>query len=474
MYLNSFFIFSVLLSVLILLFRNKSVTKFIIITYCLIHLAFSIHSWTNLGKTDLGYFTYDHTALTFLTLLSVIVAAVIWHGLIYVAEDDARKYNIYHISLIALVTSISGAYLSNNLVALWIFAEATTLAVAGLIYHDRTVSSLEATWKYIFLSSVGVAIAFIGILFISMTMKGSGFVDLSFASISAASPNANPLYLKIAFLFIFVGFGTKMEIFPMHTVGIDANSVAPSPIGALISTGLVNMGFVTLFRVYGSLSDSVISAWMNRILIIVGLLSLLTAAGYMLKAKHLKRMLAYSTLENMGLVSIALGIGGRSHYAAILLLIMHSLTKSGLFLQMNQLYRALGTVKLDESGRYLKIFPAGAVVLIVGSICVMALPPSGLFYTELIIFRELVRGGNWFVIITSAFLLCCIIYAMTVRIMHVVFSPARSESTNITKEKISPWETLSQFLFFAVVIILCFYQPPYLKDVINQIVENLF
>jgi len=473
MILTLFLIISASLGFAIFFSGSKLLTKFIVIIFGLLHTVFSVYSWTRIGSTELTYFTYDHLAVLFLTILSVIGTAVIYHGFIYVSKDELRKYNIYHSSLILLITCISGAYLSNNLSALWIFAEATTLAVAGLIYHDRTTVSLEATWKYVFLSSVGIALAFIGILFISMTMNGTPYNDLSFNSIAAVAVNAKPLYLKISFLFIFVGFATKMEIFPMHTIGIDANAVAPSPVAALISSGLVNMGFITIFRIYASLSGSAIFGWMNNILILVGILSLLTAAGYMLKAKHLKRMFAYSTLENMGLLAIALGAGGGGYYAAVLLIIMHSFIKSGLFIQMNQLYRVMGTLWLDKSGRYLKIFPAGALVLIVGSVCIMAIPPSGLFLTEMMIFKALVLNGNWFVLITSALLLCCIMYALTIRIMHVVFSAPRADTNFVPDEKISAAETVSQFVFFAVVIILCFYQPPFLKEMIEQSISIL-
>ncbi|HQO10064.1 MAG TPA: proton-conducting transporter membrane subunit [Clostridiales bacterium] len=474
MILNLFFIISALLGFSIFFSKSKTLTKIIVIFFGILHISFTVYTWTRIGITDLIYFTYDNLAVLFLSILSIIVTAVIYHGFIYVSKDALRKYNIYHSSLILLVTCMTGAYLSNNLAALWIFAEATTLAVAGLIYHDRTTVSLEATWKYVFLSSVGITLAFIGILFISMMMNGTPYNDLSFASISEVAVNAKPLYLKIAFLFIFVGFGTKMEIFPMHTIGIDANAVAPSPIGALISSGLVNMGFITLLRVYGALSGSDIFEWMNKILIIVGLLSLLTAAGYMLKAKHLKRMFAYSTLENMGLVAIALGVGGNGYYAAILLLILHSFIKSSLFIQMNQLYRVQGTLWLDNSGRYLKTFPAGALVLIIGAVSIMAFPPSGLFLTEMMIFKALVLNGNWFVLISAAFLLCCIIYATTIRVMHVVFSPPREKPDFVADEKVSPYETVSQYIFLTIIIVLCFYQPPFLKGMIEQTVKILF
>ena len=205
------------------------------------------------------------------------------------------------LALIALMTFMTGAYLANGMTVLWIFVEATTLAVALLIYHDRTEIALEATWKYVFICSAGIALAYLGILFLGFIYGREDAASLSFSSLAVIINQANPMYLKIAFLFVLIGFSTKMGLFPMHTVTIDAHSVAPPPVSALISTTLMNVGFLAIFRVYTLFSSSSILPFMNSVLILSGVFSLLIAAGYMLKAKHLKRMLAYSSLENMGL-----------------------------------------------------------------------------------------------------------------------------------------------------------------------------
>jgi hydrogenase-4 component F len=147
---------------------------------------------------------------------------------------------------------MSGAYLANGIIVTWIFVEATTLSVVALIYHDRTASSLEAAWKYFFVCSIGITLAYIGILFLGFTVSGSDILELSFSELSNISLQAEPLYLKIAFIFIFVGYSTKMGLFPMHTVTIDAHSVSPPPISAFISTTLMNVGFIAILRVYSS------------------------------------------------------------------------------------------------------------------------------------------------------------------------------------------------------------------------------
>ncbi len=468
-----FFIISVLISTSIMLFRNKAFTRILTLCFALIHIGLAVYCWVNLNQTELKYFTFTSTGVLLLSILSLLAIPTVYHGFIYVSGDDTKKYNIYHAALITLMTFMTGAYLANGMTVLWIFVEATTLAVAALIYHDRTEIALEATWKYVFICSAGIALAYLGIMFLGFIYGREDAATLSFSSLAIIINQANPMYLKIAFLFVLIGFSTKMGLFPMHTVTIDAHSVAPPPISALISTTLMNVGFLAIFRVYTLFSFSSILPFMNNVLILSGMLSLLVAAGYMLKAKHLKRMLAYSSLENMGLVAIAIGTGGTGYYAALLLLVLHSLAKSSLFYQMGQLSRVLHTYKLDDCGSYMKLYPAGALVLMIGLFCILAIPPSGLFITEFMIFRGLVLNDRWFVLIVTIILLCFVIYAMSTRFMHINFSSPRKTGETQAPEKVNPAETISQFTFLGIVIVLCFYQPPFLIDLINRSIELL-
>ena len=473
MILLLFFIISFLFCGLIFVFRNKAVTRILVISYALMHIALAAYSFINLNSTELIYFTFTSTGVLLLAVLSVLVVPVIYHGFIYAVKDETKRYNIYHSALIALITFMSGAYLANGMTVLWIFVEATTLAVAALIYHDRTETALEATWKYVFICSVGISLAYLGILFLGFIYGREDAASLSFSSLVNIINEANPLYLKIAFVFVVIGFSTKMGLFPMHTVTIDAHSVAPPPISALISTTLMNVGFLAIFRVYTLFSSSSILSFMNNVLILSGVLSLLMAAGYMLKAKHLKRMLAYSSLENMGLVAIALGVGGAGWYAAFFLIVLHSFAKSSLFFQMGQLSRVLHTFKLDETGRYMQLYPAGAMVLLTGMICVLAIPPSGLFISEVMIFKGLVFNDKWLVLIISVILLCFVVYAMSTRVMHIIFSEPRTFPASSSSSGVKSIEALSQFILLGTVIILCFWQPQFLTELINQSISIL-
>ncbi len=468
-----FFVVSVLAGTGIILFRNKTITRIITTAFIVVLIWFTIYSWLNLNKTELTYFTFNSAGVLLLSVLALLSLPTVYHGFIYTSKDETKKYNIYHSALIALMTFMSGAYLSNGMTVLWIFVEATTLAVAALIYHDRTESALEATWKYVFICSTGIALAYLGILFLGFIYGREDAANLSFSSMPEIINQANPLYLKIAFVFVVIGFSTKMGLFPMHTVTIDAHSVAPPPISALISTTLMNVGFLAIFRVYVLFSSSSIFHFMNSVLIMSGMLSLLIAAGYMLKAKHLKRMLAYSSLENMGLVAIAVGVGGYGYYAALLLLVLHSFAKSSLFYQMGQLSRILHTFQLDSCGKYMKLYPAGALVLITGMISILAIPPSGLFITEIMIFKGLVLNDQWFVLISAIVLLCFVVYAMSTRIMHIVYSSPRDGSSHLPPDDVNPVETITQFVFLGLVILLCFYQPAFLSDLISQSIAIL-
>lgn len=184
-------------------------------------------------------------------------------------------------------------------------------------------------------------------------------------------------------------------------------------------------------------------------------------------------MLAYSSLENTGLVAIALGVGGVGYYAAILLLVLHALVKSSLFFQTGQMYRILNTHLVEESGNYMKIYPAGGLVFLIGLISIVAIPPSGLFVAEFLIFKSLVNGGHWIILALTLLFLAFIIYAMSTRILKMIFSKPKILGDEIMTFSVKPVESLSQFVFLSIVIFVCFYQPPFLVDLINQSIAGL-
>lgn len=459
--LGLYFIAGLLLSGLIFIFPQKRNVHFFTLLFLVFQAAFVIFAFIQRDETELMYFTYDSLSLIFLMILTLVSLATFYHSIIYSKGTDHLNRSLFFASFIILNISLTGVYTTNNLIVSWIFIELTTLSVAFLINYNRSAASLEATWKYIFICSVGIALAYIGILFAGAASGIATTGNMSFEGLKVSLVNINPVYLKMAFILILSGYSSKLEVFPLYTIGIDANYTAPAPVSAFLSTALVNGGFVAFFRVFQTMSDSVISSWINHVLLITGIISLLVSAIYMQKATNLKRVFAYSTVEHMGLVLIALSFGKYGIYLALLQITFHSLIKSGLFYQTGILHRVLKTYKLFKSGGYLRLNPAGAVILIVGVVLIAAIPPSPLFLSEFLLFRELMEA-HVVLFIIIALLLTLIFYGIIQKNLKILAGEQVHEQTAI--ENISPFEYITQVLLFLIAVVLCFYIPPFLND----------
>ncbi len=466
-----YFGITILLLTGMLLFRRRKVITILMLAFLLNQSGLTAIIWLNPGIVQMKYFVFDPLASLFLSLLTVISFTTVIHGLINLRSDSTRRYQYYQMALTGLIASITAATLANHLTVVWIFVEATTLCVSVLIYHEKNRLTLEAVWKYIFVCSVGIAIAYFGILFLGLGLRENAGFDLTFREMALILGDTNPLYLKIAFLFVLVGYSTKIELFPMHTAGVDANSVAQPQVSAFISTAMVNLGFVAFYRVYLVFSQTQIAGWMNHILILTGILSILTAAGYMLKARHAKRMFAYSTLEIMGLMAIALGFGPSAHPAALMILIVHTLIKSGLFYQLSQFFRTWHSYKIKETGNYFALNPHGGLVLMAGSMLILAIPPSGLFLPEWMVFVSLAGAGQWLVLCTVLALLGFIVYGFSTRMLHLLFSRPIEGRLEASENQTNWYEITIQWVLLAVASLLCFYQPPFLLALIHAAIQ---
>lgn len=433
-----------------------------------IQIAFAVMVNTlHLGDTDTMFFTFDSLGVLFYSIMTIVSTIVFYQMDSYLDRESLREYKLFNVSFIMLCLSLTGVYFANNLLVTWIFLEATTIATAGLVYHRRTNRSLEATWKYIFVCSVGIAIAYLGILFMSNMVGDSG--DLSYNNLAACVHKANPVYLKLAFMFIFIGYSAKMEIFPLFTIGVDANYVTPTPAAALISTALVNAGFVAFFRVFKVVSLSDVVGWASSVLIIAGLLSLLIAAIYMRRTHNYKRLLAYSTVENMGIVMIGLGIGGVGIVAALFHIVVHSFLKSGLFLQMAHIGRFFGTYKISHIGGYFRANPFGAIIALLGFLGLLAFPPSGLFISEYVMVKEMFINGQWYFVVPMALFICMIIYSLCHCMIRLCYT-----KTSIIDIKMSQTQKVAAGLQLGLILmalVMGVWQPEIVIDFLENIVQ---
>ncbi|MFA6400556.1 MAG: proton-conducting transporter membrane subunit [Salinivirgaceae bacterium] len=465
---------SVIIAGALFLNSNRLLNKLLVIAFMILQWAFTLFELFHKGMVEYSYFLPDALALLLLITVSIISIPAMAHSYdyIYHEKDNPRTRGIYYGAMVLLVMSLSAAYLSSHIAVTWIFVEITTLSASALIFHRRNAGSIEATWKYVFVSSISLVFVFIGILFLSIALGKGKEEGMFYSELVNLAPELNTFWLKMAFIFIFTGYTTKLGLVPMYTAGIDAKDKAPTPAAALFSSVLMNVGFVGMFRFYQVVAHTSIHPWANHVIMIAAFLSIFVATVYMLKVKNIKRMLAYSSIEHMGLIMLGLVAGGIGYYAAVLHLILHSFAKSALFLQIGHLYKTFKTKNIYAIGNYFKYNVSGAVFLLLAFIVVTAMPPSGLFISEFYIFKALFEGGLIWLLIPVLILLTMIIWALGKNILKMVFIPP----VGFNEEKVdpvNPYETLSQYLLLGLVIYLGINPPQAFVDLIHEAVKNL-
>jgi hydrogenase-4 component F len=271
----------------------------------------------------------------------------------------------------------------------------------------------------------------------------------------------------MAFLFIFTGFTAKLGLVPMFTAGIDAKDTAPAPAGALMASVLMNLGFVGIFRFYIVVAKTPLLHWAQLVVGTAAFLSLFVATVYMLKVKNIKRMFAYSGIEHMGIVMLGIAAGGIGYYAAILHIILHAFVKSSLFFQYNQLYRVFQSKSISHTGNYFKYNPTGAMVLLLGFFSSAAMPPSGLFVSEFLIFKSIFDAHQILLLIAVLLLLTMIIWAFGKNIFKVLFLPSEEFDDSHVRPT-SSWESLSQFILLALAVYLGLNPPPIFVELLKE------
>ena len=460
-----YLIASILIAVTALFARTKrAVLAAGILFYAVQIAAAGLLLWGGLyDTTSAAFFTFDALGTLFYLLLVVVSMYVFGHSEAYLQGEDLRSYRLYFALLMLLTTAIAGAYFANNLAVTWIFLEATTLCSAGIIYHRRTAQALEAAWKYVFVCSTGIAMAYLGILLLA---AATDCESLDYATVAAAAPGGSALYLKTAFLLILCGYSCKAELFPLYTVGVDANFAAPAPASALISTGLVNAGFLALLRVYKLLAETEVFPWVKSVLLLVGVLSLVVGALFLRRTNNYKRFLSYSTVENMGIAAIGLGIGGIGVWAAVFHVVCHTLIKSSLFLQIAVVRQVYGNYRINRIGDYIHINRVGAVGLLTGMVVLVAFPPSPLFLSELMILKQTIADGRWWLVTGIMLLLCLVIYFFCSRLLRLCYQPRQDELHPSATDRALSWSALS---LLAAAIGLGLWQPAFFRELIDRI-----
>lgn len=286
---------------------------------------------------------------------------------------------LLHLFILAMLFAIT----TTDPIFTWIAIEATTLSTAFLISFYNKPASIEAAWKYLIINSIGLLLGFFGILLFLYPFAHGGTQGLiSWQNLLASAKAFDPFIVKIAFVFVLVGFGTKVGLVPMHTWLPDAHSKAPAPISSLLSGILLNVSFLAILRFKGVTDLAIGKNFASDLLIFFGLLSIVVEAFFIFIQKNYKRMLAYSSIEHMGVAALGFGFGGPAAYAGLLHMVYHSLAKSSLFLSSGNILLKYSSTKMANVQGMIKTLPWTSILFFIGFLTMAGVPPFGIFITE--------------------------------------------------------------------------------------------
>jgi len=371
--------------------------------------------------------------------------------------------------LLLFLAAMSLVCVSQHLGLLWVAVEATTLVSAPLISYHRHHRSLEATWKYLLICSVGIALALLGVFFLAAAGRGQTH-GLTLHSLLASARGMDAAWLKAAFILLLVGYGTKMGLAPMHTWLPDAHSEAPSLVSALLSGALLNCALLALLRGHSVLAAAGLGGFSGQLLVVLGLLSMGAAAVFMIRQGDYKRLLAYSSIEHMGVVALGVGLGGLAVPGAMLHAVNHSIIKGLLFLAAGNLLATYHTKTIRNVRGVLRNTPVTGALWLAGFLAITGSPPFGLFQSELTILKGAMDGGHWAASVLYLLALGVVFVAMARLVLPMAFGePASLAAGETTPRPREPaWAILPPLGLAMLALALGLFVPQSLWDVLSQ------
>jgi hydrogenase-4 component F len=340
------------------------------------------------------------------------------------ATDLSRYYGFFHLFLFTMVLVVT----SNNLVMMWVSIEATTLTSVFLVGFYGRRTSLEAAWKYVVICTVGVAFGLYGTVLVfanANAVLANSQTAILWTEVVNHAVSLDPATIPIAFAFVLIGFGTKAGLVPMHTWMPDAYSEAPSPSSALLTAALANCALLVIIRYAVITSGAIGPDFPEKLFLIFGILSIGIAAPLIFVQRDLKRLLAYSSVENMGLIAVGLGLGGPLGVSAALLHAMnHGLAKTLMFCCSGNVLMKYGTRNLDAVRGVLRVAPVSGFLLIAGALALAGAPPFNIFVSEFLTVTAGIKAGYAWLMVVCLLLLTVVLAAFTRFIGGSILGPA--------------------------------------------------
>lgn len=418
------------------LLRRDAPRRALLVAAALAHAGLVARCWVELPQPAArGWLALDRPGLYFLSITSLLFLAAAVYAVGWLARDPHRPRSamgesgsilvrapeaVFTGCLLLFLSTMSMVAASQHFGLLWVAIEATTLASAPLIYFHRHPRSLEATWKYLLVCSVGIALALLGNFFLAVaaSARATGVhTPLVLADLVAAGKSLQPAWLKAAFLLLLVGYGTKMGLAPLHTWLPDAHSEAPSPVSALLSGALLNCAFLGLLRIQQVAAAAGLAAFGQELFCVFGLVSLGVASVFIVGQADYKRLLAYSSVEHMGILALGIGLG--STFGSLLHALNHSLAKGLLFLTAGNILAAYHTKAVTEVSGVARRLPITGALWVAGLLAITGTPPFGPFLSEWTILRAAFDSGRWVVAGLYLAFLAVIFLGMTAAMLRM-------------------------------------------------------
>ncbi len=417
----------------------------------------------------------DVMGLLFLSITSLLFLAASLYTVPYLLQGThdpqaaPRRFVpclLWFLSAMTLVTA------TQNLALMWAAVEGTTLASAPLVYFYKRRGALEATWKYLLLCSVGIALALLGTFFLGIAASGTAGsgAGLTLSALMQAAPSMAKPWLKAAFVLALVGYGTKMGLAPLHTWLPDTHSQAPSPVSALLSGALLNCAFLAILRFHQVCLASGDFAFAQTLLILLGFVSMGVACAFLIGQGDYKRLFAYSSIENMGIMAIGVGLGGAASYGAMFHAVNHSLCKAGLFFLAGNVLRSYGTTSVREVRGIFRRIPFTGILMAALLLAIGGAPPFGSFWSEFLIFQTAMRGPHAWLGILFFALLAVAFLGMAAVVFPMLQGTPGGPGTRGRDPALS---VLTPLAMTCGALVLGVFVPPFLSDALARAASAL-
>lgn len=391
----------------------------------------------------------------------------------YLKYRRERSNRVFTACLLAFLGLISLVIWSHHLGLMWVAIEGTTLVTAPLIYFNRSPRSIEATWKYLLVGSVGIALALLGTFFLAYSSLQGGFeATLNYEVFLKNAGGLSKPWLHAAFILLLVGYGTKMGLAPMHTWKPDAYGEAPGLVGAILAGGMTSGAFLALTRIYHICNAAGEGVFASRLLLAMGLFSMAVAGIFMVSQRDFKRMLAYSSIEHMGILALGLGIGAPALFGTLLHVMTNAMTKGVLFLSAGNIHRAYASKSTDQVQGAMRRLPLSGSLFMIGFLAITGSPPFGPFISEFSILKGAFDAGEFLSGGLFLFFLLIVFIGMGITVLKVTQGSVPGDV--VGSDYRDGFLTGAPILMFlAIVLVLGIALPGALRNLITEAVSFL-